>query len=44
MKKIFSKFDNKNDIITTKETSNFVGKTFNINRHPYVVEEILAEG
>lgn len=43
MKKLFSKIETKIDT-TSKETNNYVGKSFTIGRHTVTVEDILAEG
>lgn len=45
MKKIFSKLENKNEEkVASNFVANYTGKSFQINRHCVVVEEILAEG
>jgi hypothetical protein len=45
MKKFISKFENKNEIQTGKESnSSFIGKSFKFSRENVVVEEVLAEG
>lgn len=45
MKKIFSKFENKNEEkVSTNFSSNFVGKVFVVGKVTVVVEDILAEG
>jgi AP2-associated kinase len=45
MKKIFSKFENKNEEKTSSNfSSNFVGKVFVVGKVTVVVEDILAEG
>lgn len=43
MKKLFSKIETKIDT-TSKETNNYVGKSFTVGRHTVTVEDILAEG
>lgn len=47
MKKIFSKFE-KNEKLegasVTKESSNYVGKSFTVGRVTVTVEDVLAEG
>uniref|UniRef100_A0A1L8DHK2 Putative serine/threonine protein kinase/tgf-beta stimulated factor n=1 Tax=Nyssomyia neivai TaxID=330878 RepID=A0A1L8DHK2_9DIPT len=46
MKKIFSKFEKNEKLenVTTKESSNYIGKTFVVGRATVTVEDILAEG
>lgn len=47
MKKIFQKFENKNEDKSSSNLSfnaSFVGKTFACGAHTVVVEDILAEG
>lgn len=45
MKKIFSKLENKNEEkLQSNYVINYTGKTFQINKHNVVVEEVLAEG
>lgn len=44
MKKIFQKFENKNEDKNLSFNASFVGKTFACGAHTVVVEDILAEG
>jgi len=45
MKKIFGKIDNRRDEKENEKAhSSFIGKKFNVGKHPVLVEDVIAEG